>query len=358
MSLDAMRWAKKVKTGKSSAKSVLTWLADMCGADHCAFPSIPALAEATELDKKTVQSSLQHLVALGLIEDTGERRGRTRQIPVYRLVGVEESISDAEHTQKREHYQKRDRLMAQSQRANAPKNGNITKNGCVSDKSPENGMVKEGETIPFLDGNTPKNGIRNLPGILNPKEKPPIAPQTEQPELETSGMAGEVLDFLNLKINGRTPKRASTLREISERLAEGNTVDELKLVAEHRASLLLTNPEMGHMLSAKMIFDPVRFSGYLAAANTWNSQRTRKAAMAEAVEQQRQDPPAGDIPEIDFDESFDRLIRDAAMPANAAEKRAQQQVRKNGFGNVDESKARQMWRPILTRAYAMTGAQA
>lgn len=52
MSLDAMRWAKKVKTGKSSAKSVLTWLADMCGADHCAFPSIPALAEATELDKK------------------------------------------------------------------------------------------------------------------------------------------------------------------------------------------------------------------------------------------------------------------------------------------------------------------
>ncbi len=48
---------KKVKTGKSSAKAVLTWMADMCGADLCAFPSIPALAEATELDKKTVQSS-------------------------------------------------------------------------------------------------------------------------------------------------------------------------------------------------------------------------------------------------------------------------------------------------------------
>ncbi|MBL1728855.1 primosomal protein, partial [Klebsiella pneumoniae] len=25
MSIDAMRWAKKVKTGKSSAKAVLTW---------------------------------------------------------------------------------------------------------------------------------------------------------------------------------------------------------------------------------------------------------------------------------------------------------------------------------------------
>jgi pyocin large subunit-like protein len=108
MSIDAMRWAKKVKTGKSSAKAVLTWMADMCGADLCAFPSIPALAEATELDKKTVQS-MQYLVSIGLIEDTGERRGKTKQIPVYRLLGVEESVA----------------------KLNTPKNGNITKNGIV-----------------------------------------------------------------------------------------------------------------------------------------------------------------------------------------------------------------------------------
>lgn len=154
MSIDAMRWAKKVKTGKSSAKAVLTWLADMCGADLCAFPSIPALAEATELDKKTVQSSLQYLVSIGLIEDTGERRGRTKQIPVYRLCGVEESIADTEHPQKREHYQKRDR-------SNAPENGVV-----IAEKPTENGIVpstKSNQTIPFFPSNDPKNGIRNLP---------------------------------------------------------------------------------------------------------------------------------------------------------------------------------------------------
>ncbi|EPY4502530.1 DnaT-like ssDNA-binding domain-containing protein [Klebsiella quasipneumoniae] len=154
MSIDAMRWAKKVKTGKSSAKAVLTWLADMCGADLCAFPSIPALAEATELDKKTVQSSLQYLVSIGLIEDTGERRGRTKQIPVYRLCGVEESIADTEHPQKREHYQKRDR-------SNAPENGVV-----IAEKPTENGIVpstKNNQTIPFFPSNDPKNGIRNLP---------------------------------------------------------------------------------------------------------------------------------------------------------------------------------------------------
>lgn len=154
MSIDAMRWAKKVKTGKSSAKAVLTWMADMCGADLCAFPSIPALAEATELDKKTVQSSLQYLVSIGLIEDTGERRGKTKQIPVYRLLGVEESVAEIEHTQKREHYQKRDRL-------NTHENGAVT-----AEKAPENGTVsctQNNQTIPFFPSNDPKNGIRNLP---------------------------------------------------------------------------------------------------------------------------------------------------------------------------------------------------
>lgn len=360
MSIDAMNWAKKIKTGKSSAKSVLTWLADMCGPDHCAFPSIGALADATELDKKTVQSSLQHLIAIGLIEDTGDRRGRTNQIPVYRLVGIEESVADVEHTQKREHYQKRDRSKKSANTpkngiaSNVPENGNVTENGIVKGKAPENGVVTNGETIPVLEGNDPENGIRNLSGILKPKNKPPIAPQTEQPEANAFGIAGEVLDFLNSKINGRTPKRADTLREITERLDEGNSVDDLTLVAEHRVCLLLSNPEMGHMLSAKMIFDPTRFAGYLAAAKTWDAQRAKKTAMAAAVEQQRQDPPAGDVPEINFDDAFDRLLVEGLPPENPAEKQALLHVQKYGFGSKDEEAARREWRVILTRSYAKT----
>ncbi|WP_420285062.1 helix-turn-helix domain-containing protein [Serratia liquefaciens] len=362
MSIDAMNWAKKIKTGKSSAKAVLTWLADMCGPDHCAFPSIGALADATELDKKTVQSSLQHLIAVGLIEDTGDRRGRTNQIPVYRLVGIEESVADVEHTQKREHYQKRDRSKKSANNpkngiaSNAPGNGNVTEKGIVKDKTPENGVVTDGETIPVLEGNDPENGIRNLSGILKPKNNPPIAPQSEQPEANAFGIAGEVLDLLNSKINGRTPKRADTLREITERLDEGNSVDELNLVAEHRVSLLLNNPAMGHMLSAKMIYDPARFAGYLAAAKTWDTQRSKKTAMAAAIEQQRQTPPTGDVPEIDFDGSFDRLLVEGLPPESLAEKFAWEHVQKYGFGlPEDESAARREWRVILNRACVKAG---
>ncbi len=164
MSIDAMRWAKKVKTGKSSSKAILTWLADMCGADLCAYPSVAALAEATELDKKTVQAGLRHLQEIGLIEDTGERKGRTKQIPVYRLIAVEESFVDFEYTQNREALK-------------------TPKNGTLEAKTPESGCVKNDQRHPFFPLKTPKNGIRNLP--RNHKDLNPTygASQVEPVEL-------------------------------------------------------------------------------------------------------------------------------------------------------------------------------
>lgn len=187
MSLDAMRWVKKTTTGKSSAKAVLTWLADMCGADLTTYPSIAALAEATELDKKTVQASLQYLIEKGFIQDTGERRGRTRQIPVYRLLGVEESVADSERTQKREHYQKRDRLNKETQKRDAL---NTPKNGTVIHKEPENGCLQNDQRIPFFPSNDPKNGIRNPPEepILNPTHN---AREVEEVEPVNNGLIPE-----------------------------------------------------------------------------------------------------------------------------------------------------------------------
>ncbi|SPZ52608.1 Uncharacterised protein [Serratia quinivorans] len=340
MSMNLMAQAMSIKVGNPLRKLVLIKIADNANDKGECWPSYQHVADHCECSKSAVRAHIEALIKMGLITKEnrlGVNNGKGNTSNLYYLT-LDTPVSSESIAP----------CAVKKHRGMSPKS-----TGVCRQKAPP---VPSESTAPM-----PSDGTRtshSLESVIEPKEKPPIAPQTEQPAADTLGMAGEVLDFLNLKINGRTPKRADTLKEICERLSEGNSVDELKLVAEHRASLLLSDSTKGHLLSTKMIFDPVRFSGYLAAANTWNVQRVRKAAMANAVEQQRQDPPAGDAPEIDFDESFDRLIRDAAMPANAAEKRAQQQVRKNGFGNVDESKARQMWRPILTRAYAMTGAQA
>jgi pyocin large subunit-like protein len=168
MSIDAMRWAKKVKTGKSSSKAILTWLADMCGADLCAYPSVAALAEATEMDRKTVLAGLQHLQEIGLVVDTGERRGRTKQIPVYKLVGVEESIPDAEQTQNRNSLKDpKNGTVDLNHTENGTVNTNSAINGTVSgNKGTKNGIVNRSDfnqRVPFFPLNSPKNGTRNLP---------------------------------------------------------------------------------------------------------------------------------------------------------------------------------------------------
>lgn len=184
MSIDAMRWAKKVKTGKSSSKAILTWLADMCGADLCAYPSVAALAEATEMDRKTVLAGLQHLQEIGLLVDTGERRGRTKQIPVYKLVGVEESIPDAEQTQNRNSLKDpKNGTVNLNRTENGTVNTNSAINGTVSgNKGTKNGIVNRSDfnqRVPFFPLNSPKNGTRNLPRNhkdLNPTHRELVEP--------------------------------------------------------------------------------------------------------------------------------------------------------------------------------------
>nr|DAF23435.1 MAG TPA: helix-turn-helix domain protein [Caudoviricetes sp.] len=340
MSMNLMAQAMSIKVGNPLRKLVLIKIADNANDKGECWPSYQHVADHCECSKSAVRAHIEALIKMGLL--TKENR-----------LGVNNGKGNTSNL----YYLTLDNPVPSESIAPCA----VKKHSPMPSKS--TGVCQQvtqgvpSESTPPM----PADGTRtshSFEPVIEPKENPPKAPQGDAGAENPSAEAGEVLDFLNEKIKGRTPKRADTLREITERLADGNSAAELKLVAEHRASLLLGDPNMGHMLSAKMIFDAVRFGGYLAAAKAWDRQRSHKAAMAEAVEQQRQEPVAGDAPEIDFDEAFDRLIRDAAMPENDAEKRAQQQVRKNGFGNVDESRARQQWRPILTRAYAMSGVQA
>lgn len=113
MSWEAQAWAAKQKTGSSSAKLVLLGLASCADANHCAFPSVAWLSEFGDLDRKTVISALQRLEEgmFPLIEDTGERKGRTKQVKVYRLASAtaenawrdptSETVPKTERSQKR-----------------------------------------------------------------------------------------------------------------------------------------------------------------------------------------------------------------------------------------------------------------
>ncbi|WOE29817.1 helix-turn-helix domain-containing protein [Acinetobacter towneri] len=151
MSIDATRWAWTAPVNNSSQRLVLLSLADRASDEHTAWPSIERLAKDTVLDKKTVQKVILELINLGLIKDTGDRKGPTKRVRVLKLNGVKgredytQNLDDA-NTPKNGN-------IKQSQKRNDSKNGNDPENGALN--NPKNGML-----------NDPKNGGQNLSGNL------------------------------------------------------------------------------------------------------------------------------------------------------------------------------------------------
>lgn len=86
MSLEALRWAFGCEVQRSAERLVLLALANDCRRGGAlAFPSRERLHEVTKLDPKTITAALKTLESAGLITSTGERRGLTGRIAVYRL---------------------------------------------------------------------------------------------------------------------------------------------------------------------------------------------------------------------------------------------------------------------------------
>lgn len=100
MSNEAINWALTRPIKHSTAKFVLVVMANCADADSWeAWPSIAHLAESTGQDRKTVLENIKRLVGMGYITDTEQRKGVTKQVPIYRL--NESVIGTVKESQKR-----------------------------------------------------------------------------------------------------------------------------------------------------------------------------------------------------------------------------------------------------------------
>ena len=86
MSHAATTWAFAQKI-ESSTKFVLVALADYANKKWLAWPSVAALEEKTCLKRRAILYALADLKKAGFIESLDERKGDTKQIPVYQLKG-------------------------------------------------------------------------------------------------------------------------------------------------------------------------------------------------------------------------------------------------------------------------------
>lgn len=169
MSVEATIWAWSLTKQQVSSleKLILLSLADRANEKMECFPSAKRLENDCNTDIKTIYKTLDSLCSKNIIKKTGEMKGRTKSVPVYRLINV----------QKREE-------------KSTPKNG-LSKN----EAHPKTGEVAHPKTGEL---STPKNGSLNL------KEEPKrrtYTTTTENPIERTAKSCSEkvvvVKDFQN-----------------------------------------------------------------------------------------------------------------------------------------------------------------
>ncbi|BBB29358.1 helix-turn-helix domain-containing protein [Neptunomonas japonica] len=159
MSRTATDWAWSLSIKPASLKLLLLSMADRADEGHCCYPSIARLVKDTGLNKKTIQSGILKLVEMGILEDTGERKGPTQRVRVFCLEGIKSGRTNYDAKSK------------------DPKNGNIKKQLDSSSNDTENGNVPEIGNVPKNGTlNDTENGVLNDPenGVQNHPLEPPI----------------------------------------------------------------------------------------------------------------------------------------------------------------------------------------
>lgn len=225
MSGAALGWAFKQPIPMSAAKFVLVYLADQTTSD-LAFAAASTIATATALDRKTVLASLARLVEWGLLEDTGERRGRTGQIPVYRLL-------------------MNDGLFDVAPFAKSPKNGTVPKTVPVpkTDSKSPNFPRKESQKR-----DTDLKHTQELDPALSPRASAGGGVDGWPTEVSAGAVATRAMISAGMPISYANPSAPKLLHA----LAEGVTPAELADVVREFASRGTGPPKMNFVIATAL----------------------------------------------------------------------------------------------------------
>ncbi|WP_077929250.1 helix-turn-helix domain-containing protein [Wohlfahrtiimonas populi] len=159
MSRLATNWAWDLDIKPATLKLILLSMADRADEYHSCYPSNSRLEKDTGLNIKTVQTGILKLIEMGLIKDTGKRKGPTNSVRVFQL-----------------------NIEIKEVKTSSPKNGSSTKIG-VAISEPENGV---GSSPEIGVDSSPEIGVQNLP--------------TEPPIESISSSGGKADDFNDSEI--------------------------------------------------------------------------------------------------------------------------------------------------------------
>ena len=243
MSVEAMTWAYKQKL-KSSVKFILVTLCDYAGSDFRFWPSIPDLVEKTCQDRKTIIAAIDTLEQMGFIVDSGERKGRTKQIKVYFVDLNNTKSGTVEECQKR----------------------NSTANGTVPD-FPSNSTVFPAKEYQISAERVPKT----LHGTINEPLNEPSGNHkyNARRDLKNRGVNDQIIDdWLILRKTKRAAVTATAVDGIEREAGKAGMSlgDALKLCCEQgwqgfKADWVAAKAEAGRGSQKKTIYEQNREAG-------------------------------------------------------------------------------------------------
>jgi hypothetical protein len=160
MSVNALRWARRQRTGSLSTKAVLLVLADYADADGVCWPSTRTLAEDCETDQRTVRRLLGRLRDGGLVAWESQPRRTT----VYRLalrptlVSEGSSPSDADQPATPSEGSRPSERTSRTEGSRPSPEGSSPSERRSASEGP--GPSSEGRGVPKLRGQAPHNHQR------------------------------------------------------------------------------------------------------------------------------------------------------------------------------------------------------
>ena len=191
MSVDATRWAWLAPVKSSTQRLVLLSLADRAGEYHTCFPSVARITKDTKLNRKTIMKVIGELIELGLVEDTGHKKGATKQVIVYRLLGIK---------------------TREDEEINSTNIGTVPKTEQSQNYH---------ETVPFLPHNSTKNGTQNLKGTK--KESNNNIKFNFAQELKNLGAEGQLIsDWLVVRKNKKAANTKTSFDGFARELKKSN----------------------------------------------------------------------------------------------------------------------------------------
>lgn len=194
-----MQWAMQQAVRPATHKFVLVALANYAGPDGLAWPTVAEISDVTGLDRKTVLSALDSLDVRGFAKDSGDRKGRTGQVKVFRL--ALETV---------------------------PMAGLLKKDpGIPKDPiSPSEESQFSLETVPKIPSNGPKNGTRNQSGTNQEPVKEPVKARVQPPAWLPAEAWSEWLQHRGSKYTVLAQRK--TLKQIERFRADG--MDPVELI--------------------------------------------------------------------------------------------------------------------------------